>query len=308
LNLNHVLAFHKVAAAGGFTVAARLSGVSQPTLSAQVRTLERSMGSALFERAGRRVRLTPVGEALFAATTHLSEAIDAVAGVVTRDSAATRGRLRVSADSAIHVIPVLADLKQHVKDLSFSLRIDNSSNVIAQVLNDEADVGVMARPIADPRLFAVKIREDRLVLLSGARDSLARRSRITMADLAGRAIVVRERGSITREVAEASIKKARIKTGQVFDVATREAVREAVAAGFGVGVVFASEAGNDPRIKATAIADQDVAVSEYAICRAERRRLGLVGRFLETAHRLATVRGWLANSGWTSAAQGSKRD
>ena len=52
MNLNHVLAFHKVAAAGGFTVAARLSGVSQPTLSAQVRALERTMGTPLFERSG----------------------------------------------------------------------------------------------------------------------------------------------------------------------------------------------------------------------------------------------------------------
>jgi LysR family transcriptional regulator, low CO2-responsive transcriptional regulator len=290
LNLNHVLAFHKVADAGGFTVAARLGGVSQPTLSAQVRLLERTMGTALFERAGRRIRLTPAGEALYVATTRLNEAMDAVADVVARDRSAARGGLRISADSAIHVIPVLAELKRRVKGLSFSLRIDNSSNVTAQVLNEEADIGIMARPIADPRLFAVKIREDRLVLLVGARDPWARRSRISIGDLAGREIVVREKGSITRDVAESRIKAARIKTGQVFDVATREAVREAVAAGFGVGVVFASEAGNDARLKAITIADQDIAVAEYAICRAERRRLGLVARFLETAHRLALAK------------------
>ena len=64
MNLNHVLAFHRVAAAGGFTVAARLSGLSQPTLSAQVRSLERTMGTQLFKRAGRGIRLTPAGEAL----------------------------------------------------------------------------------------------------------------------------------------------------------------------------------------------------------------------------------------------------
>ena len=99
---------------------------------------------------------------------------------------------------------------------------------------------------------------------------------------------MRERGSITREVVEARIKSARIKTGQIFDVATREAVREAVAAEFGIGIVFASEAGKDARLKTIPIADQDVTVAEYAICRSERRRLGLVARFLETAHRLAT--------------------
>lgn len=296
MNLNHVLAFHKVAAAGGFTVAARLSGVSQPTLSAQVRALERTMGTTLFERSGRRVRLTPAGEALFSATARLSEAMTEVADVVTRDRTAVRGGLRISADSAIHVIPVLAELKRRVRGLAFSLRIDNSSNVIAQVLNEEADVGVMARQISDPRLFAVKIREDRLMLLVSAADPWARRPRVSVADLAGRDLVVRERGSITREVIEARIKSARIRTGQIFDVATREAVQEAVAAGFGTGIVFASEAGKDARLRTIAISDQDVAVAEYAVCRSERRRLGLVARFLETAHRLAMVRGWLADS------------
>ena len=297
MNLNHVLAFHKVAAAGGFTVAARLSGVSQPTLSAQVRALERTMGTPLFERSGRRVRLTPAGESLFSATARLNEAMETVADVVTRDRTAVRGGLRISADSAIHVIPVLADLKRRVRGLAFSLRIDNSSNVIAQVLNEEADVGVMARQVSDQRLFAVKICEDKLMLLVSAADPWARRSRVSVADLAGRDLVVRERGSITREVFEARIKGARIKTGQIFDVATREAVQEAVAAGFGIGIVFTSEAGKDTRLKTIAIADQDVTVAEYAICRSERRRLGLVARFIETAHRLATARGWLADTG-----------
>ncbi len=301
MNLNHVLAFHRVAAAGGFTVAARLSGLSQPTLSAQVRTLERTMGTQLFKRAGRGIRLTPAGEALYSETARLNSAIDAVADHLARDRSASRGSLRVSADSAVHVIPVLAELKRRVKGLAFSLRIDNSHNVIAQVLNEEADVGVMARPVSDARLFAAKIREDRLVLLMSTGDPWARRSRAAIADLAGRDLVVRERGSITREVAEARIKSARIKTGQIFDVATREAVREAVAAEFGIGVVFASEVGNDSRLRAIPITDQDVSVSEYAICRAERRRLGMVARFLDTALRLAATRGWLADSSWTAA-------
>ncbi len=111
------------------------------------------------------------------------------------------------------------------------------------------------------------------MLLVSAADPWARRSRVSVADLAGRDLVVRERGSITREVFEARIKGARIKTGQIFDVATREAVQEAVAAGFGIGIVFTSEAGKDTRLKTIPIADQDVTVAEYAICRSERRRL-----------------------------------
>jgi LysR family transcriptional regulator, low CO2-responsive transcriptional regulator len=293
MNLHHVLAFHRVATAGSFTLAARLVGVSQPTLSAQVRSLERMMGTPLFERAGRRIRLTPVGEALFDATARLGEAIEGVERALARDRSDVRGGLRISADSAVHVFPVLTELKRRVKGLAFSLKIENSANVIAQVINEQADVGVMAKPIRDSRLFTMKIREDRLVLLVNAEDRWAKRARVSVRDLAGRDLVVREKGSITREVAQARLKDANVEPGQVYDVATREAVCEAVAAEFGVGLVFASEVGNDPRLTALSLAEADVGVAEYAICRVERRRLGLIARFFETAHRLASNCGWL---------------
>jgi len=294
MNLTHVLAFHRVAAAGSFTLAARMSGVSQPTLSAQVRALERSAGIALFERNGRRIRLTAAGQALVAATSRLEEVLGEVDRVLRGTRYALRGGLRVSADSAVHVLPVLAELKRQSSSFNFSIRIDNSAEVTAHVLNDEADVGVMASASTDPRLFSVKIRHDRLVLLVSTRDALARRRSVRIADLRGRDLVVRERGSITREALEERLARDRIATGQVFDVATREAVREAVAAGFGVGVVFASEAGKDARLRALAISDADVALAEYAICRIERRSLGLVARFLDTAQQLALESGWLA--------------
>jgi len=293
MNLTHILAFHQVATAGSFTLAARMSGVSQPTLSAQVRQLEAAIGAALFERPGRRIRLTTLGETLLTATQRLAEAIGDVERVVASPRAGTRGFLRVSADSALHVIPVLADLKRQSKSFAFSLHIDNSAVVKARVLNGEADVGVMAQPTDDPRLFSTKIRRDRLALLVSLDHPWARRKSVRLTDLAGRDLVVRERGSITRGVIEASLASARIAPGQVFDVATREAVREAVAAGFGAGVVFASEAGDDRRIVKLELAGADLAVAEYAICLTDRRRLGLVARFLDTANRLAVEHRWI---------------
>ena len=69
--------------------------------------------------------------------------------------------------------------------------------------------------------------------------------------------------------------------------------RETVAAGFGAGLVFASEAGNDPRLTTLAIQGADLAVAEYAICRAERRRVPLISQFFDAAQRMATMNRWL---------------
>ncbi|MCL4768561.1 MAG: LysR family transcriptional regulator [Hyphomicrobiaceae bacterium] len=297
MNIIHVLAFHRVATAGSFTIAARLAGVSQPTLSAQVRALERSAGASFFERSGRGVRLTAAGEQLFAATRRLAEAMEEVGRLLAAGRSPARGHLRISADSAVHVLPVLTELKKTAASLGFSLNIDNSAAVMARVLKGESDVGVMARSTADQRLFSTMIRQDRLVLLVGKRDPLAERKRARLTDLSGRDLVVRERGSITREVAEARLASGGIKTGQVFDVGTREAVGEAVAAGFGIGLAFASEVGRDPRLVPVRIHGADVAVAEYAICLSERRSLGAVAKFLETARRLAIRNGWLTDRG-----------
>ncbi|MGI9410770.1 MAG: LysR substrate-binding domain-containing protein [Hyphomicrobiaceae bacterium] len=301
MNLTHVLAFHRVAVAGSFTLAARLSGVSQPTLSAQVRHLEKSAGVLLFERIGRRIELTPHGEELFGATIRLSTALEDVGDVLRNQKSRLHGHLRISADSAIHVIPILAELKQKTSAFSFSLKTENSAKVIDQVLNDEADVGVMAKSTNDQRLFSSRIRVDELVLVTDAHDSLARKRRAKLTDLAGRDLIVREHGSITREVTQARLKTSNVAMGQIIEVATRESVNEAIAAGLGVGIVFASEAVNDPRLRSVKIENVDVSVSEFVICRHERKHVALIKRFLETAHQVSISKGWLTQADATSA-------
>jgi molybdate transport repressor ModE-like protein len=302
MNVTHLLAFHRVADAGSYSAAARRAGVSQPTLSAHVRSLEQAVNATLFERAGRGVRLTRHGMELFAATSKLTAALDEIGALLRRRTEGkTAPPLRISADSAVHVLPILAAMKRGVGHLAFALKIDNSSNVIAHVVSSESDIGVTARQATDRRLFSVKIREDRLVLLVPQRDALARKARVRLADIAGRDLVMREMGSITRDVTISALAKSKVSPRQILDVATREAVHEAVAADFGVGLVFASEAGNDRRLRAVALTDAEVSVSEYAICRVDRREGTLIAAFLETAQRLAMTEQWLGPQATTSA-------
>jgi LysR family transcriptional regulator, low CO2-responsive transcriptional regulator len=71
MNLTQLRAFHVVAQAGGFSLAARTEDLSQPTLSAQVCALEAGYGVGLFDRKGRGVQMTPAGQSLYAVTTRL---------------------------------------------------------------------------------------------------------------------------------------------------------------------------------------------------------------------------------------------
>jgi aminoethylphosphonate catabolism LysR family transcriptional regulator len=290
MNLTQLRAFHVVARAGSFSLAARTGSASQPTLSAQVKALEAGYGVGLFARKGRGVQLTPAGQSLHAITTRLFAAEEEAQALLAGSRALTRGHLRVSADSAYHVMPILAALKRRHEGLTFSLKIDNSAAVLDQLIDHGADVAVMAKQTSDPRLYSTKLREDRLVLFVQRRHPWAKRRRIPFAEVAGRDLVIRERGSITREVFEARLGAANVKPGTLIEVQTREAVREAVAAGFGIGVVFESEFGNDPRFRPIHVADADLAVSEYVVCLEERRRLALVRTFIDIAGEFAARR------------------
>ncbi len=290
MNLTQIRAFHVVASAGSFSLAARTEGLSQPTLSAQVKALEATYGVGLFNRRGRGVQMTPAGQSLFAITTRLFAAGEEAHALLAGSRDLTRGHLRVSADSAYHVIPILAELKKRHEGLTFTLKIDNSAVVLEQLLGHTADVAVMAKVTSDPRIHSMKLREDRLVLFVPRKHALASRRRMRLADLAGHDIVVRERGSITREVFEAGLAAARVVPGSLIEVQTREAVRETVAAGFGIGVVFDSEFGHDSRFHPITVADADFNVGEYVACLEDRRRLALVRAFLDVARQIAAQR------------------
>jgi aminoethylphosphonate catabolism LysR family transcriptional regulator len=283
VNLTLLRAFHLVAQAGSFTRAAHVGGTSQPTLSAQVRSLEAAHGVSLFNRRGRGVTMTPLGQSLFAITTRLFSAEDEAHALLAGTRALTRGHLRVAADSATHVMPLLAELRKRHVGLTFSLRVGNSSDVLKHILDYDADVGVMAKQTSDPRIHSVHLRTDRLVLFVPRAHAWAHRRGILMQELNGRELVIRERGSITREVFETRLAEAGIRPGMLLEVQTREAVREAVASGFGIGIVFESELGDDAAMHAVKVEDADLAVEEYIVCLEERRRIPLVRSFLEVA-------------------------
>ena len=281
-------AFHLVAESGSFSAAARDSGLSQPNLSGQVTALEKAYGVRLFERRGRSVAPTDTGRQLQGITTRLFAAQDEAQALLAGEQTLTRGHLRIAADSAHHVVPIMAALRKRAASVTFALAIDNSAIVLDRLLRHEADVAVMAKSVSDPRLFSVRLRTDRLVLFAPAAHALAKRGRAPLEALAEQELVLRERGSITREVLEQAMAASGVQPRAIVEVQTREGVREAVAAGFGVGAVFESEFGNDRRFRAIVVGDTDLAVAEYVVCLQERRRGALVRAFMDEAQRISS--------------------
>jgi LysR family transcriptional regulator, low CO2-responsive transcriptional regulator len=279
--LTGLKAFHAVAVAGSFTRAAAAVGLSQPTLSSQVALLEATHAINLFDRKRRGVTLTPTGKRLLDVTSRIfageEEALDLLRGARSIQT----GHLRIAADNASHVMPVLARLRAANPGLTFSMTIDNSTNILQRLLDYEADLGVMARLTSDPRIFSLQLKRDRLILFVPVSHPLAGTGSVAIAELQGADIVIREPGSVTREVFETSLTHAGVKPGRLVEVQSREAVRETVAAGFGIGVIFESELGGDRAFSPVIVHDADLGVAEYVACLENRRRLANIKGFLD---------------------------
>ena len=83
------------------------------------------------------------------------------------------------------------------------------------------------------------------------------------------------------EAVEAAIAAAGVGVGEILEIGSREAIREAVAAGLGIGIVAQSEFGDDVRLKAIELAGERIKSIEYVACLNDRRTTPLVKAFLD---------------------------
>ncbi|MBS7542960.1 LysR family transcriptional regulator [Ancylobacter oerskovii] len=282
MSITQLRAFHHVAAAGGYSQAARETAISQSNLSNQVRQLEAASGLSLFERGPRGVTLTDDGARLYQVTSRLFATL-AEAAAILKSRKIDGGQLRVAADGVVHSLPILRALRRRRPNLVFSLQVHNSDNVIEQLLQFRADVGITAELPKDERLRVQPLASMKLGLMVPVEHHWAGQGSLAMRDLAGVNFVLRERGSRTRAVFEQNLAESGAGLGSVLEVSTREGVREAVAAGFGLGVIADLEFGYDTRLRFVPIRDAAVTIDEYVVCMEERRRLPLIDDFFACA-------------------------
>ena len=290
MNSAQLRAFHAVARAGSYTRAAEALHVTQPTLSGQVKALEESYGVRLFERRGRGVELSGLGRSLFDVTRRLYALQADAEQLLSAARSLSGGQLRVGADAPYNVIPLLAAFNRRHPGIQLSFSFGNSERVLQDLLERRSEVAVLADLTADRRIHAVPFRKDRLVAFVDRGHPWARRRSLRLEELAGERLVLREPGSTTRAIFERALAAQGIETGAALEIGSREAVREAVAAGLGIGVVFESEFGRDPRLHALALRgagpDVELEALEYAACLENRRPVRVVRAFFELLREL----------------------
>jgi len=221
------------------TAAARACHVTQPTASMQLRELADSVGMPLYEQVGKRMYLTAVGEALARTAramldewTAFEQQVDGIRGM-------TRGRLRVSVVStAKYFVPRLlgAFCAAH-PEIDVALEVLNRDGVVRRLRDNLDDLYIMSMPPGDLELERHAFLTNPLDVIAAAAHPLAQRERVGLAELARLRFILREKGSGTRLACDEHFQALDFRPDVRLELGSNEAIKQAVAAGLGLGVV-----------------------------------------------------------------------
>jgi len=176
-----------------FTRAAARLHVSQPSLSAQVRALERDVGVELLHRTTRRVELTEAGHSMLEDTRRLLEGLEEARLRARRvaDTAASTLRVAYTASVGYQALPLILDeLEAHAPELTVNANRAWSTRVLDQIRSGEVDLGLVREFRQSRGVVGEIIRREPLAVFASIRHPLASRSVVGIRDLEGHTLVL----------------------------------------------------------------------------------------------------------------------
>lgn len=237
MNLHHLAVFNAIADTGSISAAAQRLHVSQPALSREIKDFEARLGVTLFERLPRGMRMTHAGEVLREYAVRLFD-ISRTAEAAMREIAEARmGLLSIGASNTIgtYVLPRrLAVFRRLNPDVRITMFIGNTEQISQGVADMRFTLGFIEGPLHVSGLVAEQFQQDGLVPVVAADDELLSKKRLSIADIHGRPLLMREKGSGTRELVAGTLDANGVQPGNVMEFGNTEALKQAAMHGGGI--------------------------------------------------------------------------
>ncbi|MGP3987474.1 LysR family transcriptional regulator [Streptomyces sp. 3N207] len=188
----HIQTFHEVVRAGSYSAAARALGYTQPAITQQMKALERSVGTPLFIRVGRRMRLTEAGEALARHSEVILESISTARQQMESLTRLRAGKVTVCAfpSAGATLVPeALAELAAEHPGIRVGLQEDEPPESLRRVVRGECDITLAftypgLREQVPEELVEIPLLEDQLTVLLPTGHPMARRRAVRLQELA----------------------------------------------------------------------------------------------------------------------------
>ena len=248
--LPQLRAFEAAARLGTLTRAAQELHMAQATASVQVKKLSETLGVPLFEQVVNRLQLTDAGQAVYASCGQLFGALSAMESTLSPMRGCSSGGVRVAAPStARHFASrLIAAFVSQNPGVEASLQIHDRIALIERLSRNADDLYLFVEPPGDREVVSQALVPNPLVVLASADHPLAAGTDIPFARLAQEPLVMREPGSGIRMIVLRLFARHGIAPKIRLELASDEAIREAVLAGLGLAVLPRYTLGIDPML------------------------------------------------------------
>jgi len=211
--------------------------VSQPTLSAQLKKLEQSLGVQLIERAPNNVSLTAAGAEIVARARRIIEASDEVVALARNQRDPLGGRLRVAVLPTIgpYLLPRVAPaIRKRLPRLELCLFEYQTAAMLEKLRGGELDVGILALPVELAGLSARELYREAFTVALPEHHALAAHHELRVADLKNETLLLLEDGHCLRDQALEVCGRVGLRDSPDFRATSLETLRQMVATGAGL--------------------------------------------------------------------------
>ena len=237
MNLQHLRYFLAVARTGGFTQAARLMNVTQPTVSSAVLDLEKSMGVQLFNRDNRHVALTTEGRLLLSYAVQVEDLLEEASERLQRSDLEPGGGFQFGAVDAavIYLLPeILKEYMRRYPGVVLKTQVASSRYLIDDLLMQRSEFALIHLPYIHPKIDAVPIYRDDLPLVVGPEHRFARGPSVALVEVVEEPLILFHADSVSRKVVDEKLAEAGLTPGAVMELHSPEAMRKLVETGVGI--------------------------------------------------------------------------
>ncbi len=231
--------FESAARQLSYTRAAEELHLSQPGVSMQIKQLEEVIGLPLFEQIGKKMHLTEAGREVFAYSQSIGHLLEEAENVVEELKGVHSGKLAISvATTASHFATrLLAAFSQRHDGVTISLDITNRASLRDQLENNEPDLVIMGQPPEGVEVESETFMENPLVMIAPVNHTLCKEKKIPLRRFENENFVVRESGSGTRIAIQRFFEQHDVSFHTGIEMSSNEAIKQAVEAGLGLGIV-----------------------------------------------------------------------
>lgn len=240
-SLNSLIVFYEVIKLNSFSRAADLLFMTQPGVSNHVAQLEAQTGSRLLKRENGFLKLTKEGKVVFRHAEKIEGVARGLENAIRTMKLVTPPLLKVATTSVysrVMVPLILGTFQEDNPDIRISLDVGNSADLLKSIVGMKNDVVIVANQKTTKSLAAFPLVKEELVAIVAHGHPFAARASISLAEIDGQPLIIREKGSSTRNMVLAALDEIKAKPSALIDMKSTEFIKEWVSQGKGISILI----------------------------------------------------------------------